>query len=587
MAGIDPYAAAPPKNLNTTERVTFDHPKTLSNTTLSISPRSLVYPAGSEVVSDKLYSGFIEHLGRGIYGGIVDDDKNPSDEKLLVKQDDGTELTKGRLGWRKDVMDVIGKEGELEMPMLRWPGGNYVSNWHWQDCVGPIQDRPKRIELAWLSEESNHFGLNEFVDYARGLGVEPYLCLNMGTGTFEEALSLLEYCNGKGNTHWANLRRKHTGRDEPHDIKLWGLGNEMHGPWQVGHLSAADYTKQAARWAHALRLVDPSIKLVSCGNQGNSEWDREVLQGLIGVCDYHSIHFYSMLGHERFAGPPGLEYEKNVFGPIAAERGIEICSSLIDLAKIHHSLNPDQYKFGLPDSMSINSGILKREMKICYDEWNVWDETKAPGSVGLEQSYEYVDMLGVCAWLNILVRKSKDVGIACIAQSVNVISPVMTSPTGLLFQTTYYPLRLFAKYMKGGELLNLGFTPDAYTGPTYPVWIQHLTKPAYVDVVAIIVHKPYNENSNSKKARASIRLSVLNRHPEAAWEGVLRFDHFDVEGVEVHSMYHDDMSAVNTFEKPNEVVPTVEKLEGKQWKGTYTVKKHSWSFFIFEGTVQE
>jgi alpha-N-arabinofuranosidase len=181
----------------------------------------------------------------------------------------------------------------------------------------------------------------------------------------------------------------------------------VHGPWQVGHLSAADYTKQAARWAHALRLVDPSIKLVSCGNQGNSEWDREVLQGLIGVCDYHSIHFYSMLGHERFAGPPGLEYEKNVFGPIvshrgvslpyqnyiwtsglqnadelfsivsrhdppqAAERGIEICSSLIDLAKIHHSLNPDQYKFGLPDSMSINSGILKREMKICYDEWNV------------------------------------------------------------------------------------------------------------------------------------------------------------------------------------------------------------------------
>ena len=92
----------------------------------------------------------------------------------------------------------------------------------------------------------------------------------------------------------------------------------MHGPWQVGHLSATDYTKQAARWAHALRLVDPTIKLVSCGNQGNSEWDREVLQGLIGVCDYHSIHFYSMLGHERFAGPPGLEYEKNVFGPIVS-----------------------------------------------------------------------------------------------------------------------------------------------------------------------------------------------------------------------------------------------------------------------------
>lgn len=576
MAGIDPYAAKIEKQ--TGARVTFDHPAKFTNTVVRVSPQSLVHSVQTDLISDKLYGGFIELLGRGVHGGLVDDARNPSPEHLLVKQDDDTPLTKGRLGWRKDVMDVIGKEGELEMPLLRWPGGNFVSNYHWIDGVGPIADRPKRVELAWLSTETNHFGTDEFIDYCRGIKVEPYFCFNMGTGTLEEALSWLEYCNSTSDTYWANLRRKNTGRDEPHNVKLWGLGNEMHGPWQVGHLSATEYSKKAARWAHALRLVDPNIQLIACGNQGNSEWDREIIQGLIGVCDYVSIHFYSMLGHERFAGAPGLEYEKNVFGPQAAERGIEICSSLIDLAKIHHSLHPAQFDFGLPETISINKSILKREMKICYDEWNVWDETKAPGSTGLEQEYEYVDMLGVAAWLNLLVRKHKDVGIACIAQSVNVIAPVMTSPTGLYFQTIYYPLRLFAKYMKGGRLLNLGFTPDQYTGPTYPAWIEYLAHPAYVDITGIIV-------DSKEEGKASIRLSVLNRHPEVDWEGKFKFDGFNVHSVEIHSLYNDDMGAKNTFSAPNNVKPVVEKIDSAQWQDGWTVRKHAWSFFFFEGTL--
>jgi alpha-N-arabinofuranosidase len=271
MAGINPYAGAgtttvPQVDATSSAQVLPNdlHPKTLSSTSLTLNPR--LY-ATQEVVSDKLYSGFIEHLGRGIYGGIVDNPAAPSPAELLQAQDDGSKGTEGRLGWRKDVMKIIARDGELETPILRWPGGNFVSNYHWQDGIGPISQRPKRIELAWLATESNIFGTDEFIDYARALGVEPYLCLNMGTGTYEEALSWLEYCNGTGDTYWANLRRKNTGRDEPHNVKLWGLGNEIHGPWQVGHLSATDYTKKAARWAHGLRLVDPSIKLVSCGNQ--------------------------------------------------------------------------------------------------------------------------------------------------------------------------------------------------------------------------------------------------------------------------------------------------------------------------------
>ncbi|EPQ31923.1 uncharacterized protein PFL1_00122 [Pseudozyma flocculosa PF-1] len=581
MAGVNPYAAPASHGddalpvASSTAKIDFQHAASLKNTRLTVAAHSLLHPKGTEPVTDKLYSGFVEHLGRGIYGGIVDNPSDPSPSHLLQPQQfDGQKHTEDRLGFRKDVMKIIAKDGELEMPILRWPGGNFVSNYHWQDGIGPISQRPKRVELAWLSTETNRFGTDEFIEYCRELKVEPYLCLNMGTGTYEEALAWLEYCNGTGDTYWANLRRKNTGKDEPHNVKYWGLGNEMHGPWQVGFLNATDYTKMAARWAHGLKLVDPSIKLVSCGNQGNSEWDREVLMGLIGIVDYHSIHLYSMLGHERFSTVVGFDYEKNVFGPAAAERGIEICQSLIDLAKIQNAT-------AILDWNKFDQKVTARDVKICYDEWNVWDEVKAPGSNGLEQAYDYTDMLGVCAWLNVLVRKSKDIGIACIAQSVNVISPLLTSPDGLLFQTTYWPLRLFSKYMKNGHLLNLGFTPEVYSGPTYPAWIQHMAAPAYVDVVGLIAHDEQDSN------KASIRISVLNRHPSADWAGQFDFEDFKVESVENHTVYSDDLSAKNTFDKPDTVRPEVTTKTGDEWaqQASWTVRKHSWSFFIFQGSL--
>lgn len=571
MAGVNPYSAG--KEAPALKSSEFQHPAELSNEPIRIHPAALTHSKSTPLVSDKLYSGFVEHLGRGIYGGIVDDPSKPSPAELLRVQDQGDDRTKGRLAWRKDVAKVLAKDGELEMPILRWPGGNFVSNYHWQDGIGPVSERPKRVELAWLSTESNHFGTDEFIDYCRELKVEPYLCINMGTGTYEEALAWLEYCNGTGDTYWAKLRRKNTGRDEPHNVKLWGLGNEMHGPWQVGFLNATDYTKTAKRWAHGMKLVDPSIKLVSCGNQGNSEWDREVLNGLIGVIDYHSIHFYSVLGHEHYSTVQGFYYEKNVFGPAAAERGIDICTSLIDLAKIDKAQS-------LLDWNNRDQTVAGRPVTICYDEWNVWDEVRAPGSVGLEQQYDFTDMLGVVAWLNVLVRKSKEVGIACIAQSVNVISPLLTSPEGLLFQTTYWPLRLFARYMKNGRLLNLAYTSDTYDGPTYPDWIAHLNKPAYVDCVAMIVQEQDSQ-------RASIRLSVLNRHPLADWSGDIRFDGFEIESVEMHSLYHDDLTATNTFANPKEVVPVVKNFTGEQWQKEHIpVRKHSFAFYIIEGTIQ-
>ncbi|OCF54383.1 alpha-N-arabinofuranosidase [Kwoniella mangroviensis CBS 10435] len=528
------------------------HPTRLRPARLDLDVDRLVHPA-EPPITDKLYSGFLEHLGRCIYGGIVDSPKHPSPKHLLLSQDIGDLATKGRLGWRKDVMGCLAKDGELQIPMMRWPGGNFVSNYHWQDGIGPISQRPKRIELAWLSDESNIFGTDEFIDYCRGLDCEPYICLNMGTGTLEEALAWLEYCNGTGDTHWAELRRKNTGRKEPHAVKYWGLGNEMWGPWQVGNMLPSDYARKARRWAHALKLVDPTIQLVSCGETGASEWDREVIQALLPLADMHSIHYYV----------PGLEYEKNVFGAAAAEKHIDVCKSLIDMANIGRALER----------------MPGKDMKICFDEWNVWDDVKARGTNGLEQTYDYTDMLGFCAWLNVLVRKHKDIGIACLAQSVNVISPLMTRPDGILRQTLYYPLALFSKYMKNGHLLQLPSFPDVYTGPTYPVYIQQgAYKPPYIDSVAVMV-----KTSNG----CSIRLSILNRHPTADWQVKIGFSGFNIEKVQLHEIYNDDLAAVNTFETPNAVVPAVSNLNDKEWQSkhgqNFAVKKHSWVFLIFDG----
>ena len=203
-----------------------NHPSKLTPQPVVLDPHVVKFP-GAPPVSSLLYSGFIEHLGRCIYGGVVDDPAHPSPDNLLIPQGDypGSKGKK-RLGWRKDVKDVLGRHGDFECPMMRWPGGNFVSNYHWKDAIGPYEDRKKRRELAWNTYESNLFGTDEFIAWCRDLDMEPYLCFNMGTGTLEEALDWLEYCNGTGDSYWANKRREHTGRDEPHEVRIWGLGNE-------------------------------------------------------------------------------------------------------------------------------------------------------------------------------------------------------------------------------------------------------------------------------------------------------------------------------------------------------------------------
>ena len=273
-------------------------------------------------INRNIYSGFTEHMGRCIYGGIYDPE-NPNPHLIDSS------------GFRSDVLAAL---KPLNIPVIRYPGGNFCATYHWLDGVGPVSQRPTRPDLAWGHPDSNCFGTDEFMAWCRELGAEPYLCLNFGTGTLEEALNWLEYCNGTGDTYYANMRRKNGSKD-PYKVKYWALGNEMWGPWQVGQMTQEDYAKRAQQWGKALKLLDPSIELVLCGKEGATSWDYYVLKECVQpageaelgglkprLVDMHSIHLYTA----------SKEYYENVTAPLAAERAIEICSGLIDLACIEN-----------------------------------------------------------------------------------------------------------------------------------------------------------------------------------------------------------------------------------------------------------
>src|SRR3989449_118745 len=300
-------------------------------------------------VDRRIFGQFIEHLGRCIYGGVYDE---------------GSPLADAR-GFRRDVLDAA---RPLRIPILRWPGGNFVSGYHWLDGVGPRDKRPRRSELAWYAEESNRFGTDEFIEYCRVLGAEPFICVNMGSGTMDEAQAWVEYCNGTGNTSWANLRRQH-GHPDPYRVRYWGLGNEMYGGWQIGNMNAHDYVKKARAFAMVMKRTDPSIQLIGCGQNGWSEWDEITLGGLAELIDFHSIHLYT-------GGP---DHYATVFQSHQAERAIRICSALIE--RVRHAQR------------------IAHPIHIAFDEWNVWWRTRSHEDRvgGVEERYNLSDALAVAA----------------------------------------------------------------------------------------------------------------------------------------------------------------------------------------------
>ncbi len=458
-------------------------------------------------IDPRLYSSFLEHLGRAVYGGIYEPEHPTADAD----------------GFRQDVIDLV---QQLDTPYCRYPGGNFVSAYDWQDGVGPRSERPVRLDLAWRTRESNQIGVNEFVDWCKKAKTEPMLAVNLGSRGLDSARNFLEYCNHPSGTYWSDLRRKH-GWEAPHNVKLWCLGNEMDGPWQVGHKSAHEYGRLADETAKAMRNFDKSLELVVCGSSHSDmktypDWEAEVLNECYDSADYISLHMY-------FANR-----EKNTLNYLARttklDRYITTIGGVIDYIKAKKR--------------------SKKTIGISFDEWNVWYHSNqqdkdilaknewpdAPHL--LEDVYNFEDVLQVGGILNTFIRRSDRVRIACIAQLVNVIAPIMTENGGPAWrQTIYYPFYFASKYGRGSALQII---TDA---PTYDC--DEADDVPYLDTSAVL--------SDDGK---TLTFFIVNRHPQSALDLDARLDGFaNARVLEQLEMTHPDLQAVNTARQPETVAP--------------------------------
>jgi alpha-N-arabinofuranosidase len=374
-------------------------------------------------VDRRLFGSFVEHLGRCVYDGIYEPGHPLADER----------------GFRKDVLELV---RELGVTTLRYPGGNFVSGYRWEDGVGPAEERPVRLDLAWHSTETNQMGLDEFAAWAEHAGCELMLAVNLGTRGVAEALDLLEYANVRSGTRWSDARVRH-GREASYDVRMWCLGNEMDGPWQIGHRSADDYGKLASQTAKAMRQLDDRVQLVVCGSSSSQmptfgTWERTVLEHTYDDVDYISCHAYYEIKNDDLAS---------------------FLASAVDMDRFIESVvaTADHVK------------TVKRSDKqidISFDEWNVWYnerfETvdKLTGIDNwpvatrlLEDTYTVADAVVVGNLLISLLRHADRVTSASLAQLVNVIAPIMTEPHGPAWrQTTFFPFATTSRLARGESL---------------------------------------------------------------------------------------------------------------------------------------
>ena len=458
-------------------------------------------------IDKRIYGSFIEHLGRAVYEGIYQPGSPFADEQ----------------GFRKDTLEVV---KELGVPVVRYPGGNFVSGYKWEDGVGPREQRPKRIDLAWSVVETNEVGLNEFSDWAKKADAEVMMAVNLGTRGVAEAMELLEYCNLDQGTYYSELRKRH-GYEKPHNIKLWCLGNEMDGPWQIGHKTAHEYGRLANETAKVMKGIDPSIELVVCGSSNSGmptfgDWEATVLDHCYDSVDYISLHTY--YGDGEHDTPTFLANNLDM------DRFITDVANICDFVKAKKR--------------------SKKTIGLSFDEWNVWyhsheqDQklerwTQAPHQ--LEDVYDFQDALLVGSMLITLLRHADRVKIACMAQLVNVIAPIMTSDTGVWRQTIYYPYWLTCKYGRGTVLQTLVDVPT-YQNKKYG-------DVPYVDCVTV-----HNEEENE------LVIFAVNKDLEeeiSLTMGLRQFTDYDIIQ---HVVLHDeDLYAVNTEAEPDRIAPSERK----------------------------
>ena len=475
-------------------------------------------------VHPHVFGNFAEHLGRCIYGGMFEEGSPLSDTD----------------GFRRDVLDAA---RGLGVTILRWPGGNFASGYNWKDGIGPRDQRPVRRDHAWGAIESNRFGTDEFLRYAERLNVEPYLCINAGLGSVDDARNWVEYTNEAGNTYWAQQRRKN-GRDKPWGVKYWGLGNEIDGPWQLGHKNANDYATFALEAAKAMRRVDESIKLIASGSSNFGAgadwvgWNRTVLERLRNEIDYISLHTY--IGNRSNNFEQFLAVSRDI------DDRIEVVKGQIKAVQV-----------GNPNA---------RPIHIAFDEWNVWYRTITPGNTeyeiartGLEENYNFEDALAMGMFLNSFIRHADVVKMANLAQLVNVIAPIFTNKEGLYLQTIYFPLAEYAKQRGHQALDALVESPQYKPDRGRPL--------GYLDVSVTYDPKSrqvfVNVLNRSEKTDITARIETVAGAPSGP--------------VSVWELDHPDLKAAHTFGRDTVVRPVTRnanvKVSGNGFE--YTFPKHS------------
>ncbi len=449
-------------------------------------------------VDPRIFGGFLEHMGRAVYEGIYDPDCPHADED----------------GFRTDVLEALRR---LDMTVMRYPGGNFASGYHWTDGVGPREERPTVQELAWKSIEPNLFGTDDYVKLCRKMGWQPMLTVNLGTGTPEEARNWVAYCNAPTGTTYADMRFAN-GSAEPHDVKLWCLGNEMDGPWQLGHIPADRYALRAQQAAKMMKIVDPSIELVACGSSGPhmptyADWDRQVLERVGDLADYVSLH--------RYVGNPDDDTHDYLAITRSIDQQIEEIDAVCRYVQAKRRSEKRAY--------------------LCFDEWNVWyrnmemdgESQIAPHLI--EEVYNLEDALVVAGFLNSFIRHADVVKVANIAQIVNVIAPVLTRDDELLIQSIFYPFEMFSRRRQGVSLRAVVDGP-AYESESYGQ-VPMIDTSAILDGARLHLFA----TNRSVDEAAIVRLALVDRHVTGLESGEL--------------LTAPDAKAANSFAEPDVVRP--------------------------------
>ncbi len=464
----------------------------------------------------RVLGAFLEHLGRAVYTGVYQPGSSMADAN----------------GFRTDLLREV---KELGVPIIRYPGGNFVSGYNWLDGVGPKQQRPTVLERAWNSIETNQFGTNEFIDWCRMVGTEPLLGMNFGTGTAEMAVAYVEYCNLERGTKWSDLRRSH-GYEKPHSVRYWCLGNEMDGPWQIGQMQAREYGRKARDAARQMRVVDANLQLIACGSSGTGMpqyliWDREVLEECYDQVDGLSLHAY----YGNTQALTGNSSARYLAMNLDMDRQIREAAAVCD------------YVQGLRRS--------SKRLWLSFDEWNVWYRARSGDAVNgrrqfapklLEEVYNLEDALLVGGFVNTLLRNGERVRVGCLAQLVNVIAPLVTNDTGVLRQSTFFPYAWALRYARG-RVLDLRVEAD-----TYPIRAAGLQadfarndQVPFVDVVATL---------DSQNGQACVLM--LNRDLDGERELALEWrDVIPTRVLTCETLTGPDLKAFNTFEQPQRVAP--------------------------------